>query len=160
MKKGPYMVLYDMSGTERLSGIDFGTIRPGSSSQEVIVWLWNKKGFSDAPTAADVRITVAAANVWAGEIVQNHYIKVKSNGVLDPDGVGIVDDEEAEFSEIGGELTDPESYHSIGDIPSNCARRLFFRVDIPVDLVLNGIPRILVQAGFMSEPVKWLYVSD
>ncbi len=160
MKKGPYMVLYDMTGTERLSGIDFGTIRPGSPSQEVIVWLWNKKGFNDAPTATDVRITVAAANVWAEEIVQNRYIKVKSNGVLDPDGVGIVDDEEAEFSEIGGELTDPESYHSIGDIPSNCSRRLFFRVDIPVDLVLNGIPRILVQAGFMSEPVKWLYVSD
>ncbi len=160
MKKGPHLVLYDRTNIERLSAIEFGTIQPDSSSQEIIVWLWNKKNFTDAPTATDVRVSVSAANIWAEDIIENGYVKVKSDGVMDPDSVGIVDDSESEFSSIGGELTDPDAYHEIGDIPSNCARRLFFRIDLPDRFSLNGVPKILVQIGFLSEKVKWLYVSD
>jgi len=160
MKKGPHPVLYDRTNTERLSALDFGILRPGVSSQEIVVWLWNKKDFSDAPAATDVRITVVAANKWADEVIENRNIKVKSSGIMDPDGAGIVDDAEDEFTPIGGELTDPDSYHSVGDIPSNCARRLFFRIDTPADMDVEGQPRAIMQVGFMSAEVKWLYASE
>jgi len=101
MKKGPHLVQYESSNVERLMSLDFGTIQPGSSSWETIVWLWNKKEFSDAPTATDVRVCAASGNSWADDIIDQGYLKVKSNGVLDPDGKGIVDDSETEFSSIG-----------------------------------------------------------
>ena len=160
MKKGPHPVLYDRTDTERLSSIEFGIIRPGLSSQEISVWLWNKKNFDDAPVAEGVRITAVAANDYADEIVDNRYISIRSCGVLDPDGAGIVDDDEDEYTAIGGPLTDPDSYHLIGDIPSNCARRLWFKIETPAEFSVSGVPRIIVQVGFLSEEVKWLYASE
>ena len=160
MKKGPHLLLYESSNSERLMSLDFGTIQPGSSSWETVVWLWNKKDFSDAPTATDVRVCAASGNSWAEDIIDQGYLKVKSNGVLDPDGKGIVDDLDTEFSSIGGSLTDSDDYHSIGDIPSNCARRLIFRIDLPLDFSVEGSPSVIVQVGNMSEDVKWLYAAD
>lgn len=160
MRKGPHPVLYNRTDTERLSSVEFGIIRPGLSSQEIDVWLWNKRNFSDAPVAEGVRITAVSANQYADEIVENRYISVRSSGILDPDGAGIVDDNEDDYSPIGGDLTDPDSYHRIGDIPSNCARRLWFKIETPPDFSVSGMPRIIVQVGFLSEEVKWLYVSE
>jgi hypothetical protein len=160
MKKGPYMVMYDRLDTERLSAIEFGVIRPGVVSQEVEVWIWNKKNFDDAPIATDVRVSVLPANACANAIVDGKYIEVKSDGIMDPDNRGIVDDAEEDFTGIGGPLTESGSYHSIGDIPTNCARRLIFRVNAPVGLSLDGIPRFHLQIGSMSEETKWLYAED
>jgi hypothetical protein len=160
MKKGPYMVMYDRTNTERLSALEFGTIRPGAMSREIEVWIWNKKNFDDAPTATDVRVSVLAANTVSDGIVEGKYIEIRSDGVMDPDDAGIIDDAESEFSGIGGELTETGAYHSIGDIPSNCARRLVFRIGPPEELVLSGFPRFLLQIGYFSEEVKWLYVND
>ncbi len=160
MKKGPHLVVYDRLNDERISSLDFGTIRTGSSTQELEVWLWNKKDFTDAPSATDVRIAVRAANPYAEEIVENEYVMVKSDGVMDPDEVGIVDDEETEFTSIGGALLDDTKYHSIGEILSNCARRLIFIIDIPGEMEVSGIPSVIVQAGCMSEDVVWLYAEE
>ena len=152
--------MYDRTNTERMSALEFGTLRPDVVSQEIEVWVWNKKNFDDAPTAVDVRVSVLAANAVADEIVEGKYIEVRSDGIMDPDENGIVDDSESEFSGIGGELTDEDAYHAIGDIPTNCARRLIFRIDPPSELSLSGIPRFNLQIGYFSEDVKWLYVSD
>jgi hypothetical protein len=160
MRKGPYLVIYDQTNEERMSGLDFGTILAGNAGQDVVVWLWNKRDFRDTPTATDVRISVAAGNAGSEEIVENRYVSVRSDGVMDPDGVGIVDDAEVDFTPIGGGLLDPDSYHQVGDISTNCGRRLFFRLEIPEGHALKGIPMILVQFGFMAESVKWLYVAD
>lgn len=154
------MVLYDRTNTERLSALEFGTLRPDASSQEIIVWLWNKKDFPDAPTGTDVRVSALSGNPWAEGIITGKHLKVKSDGVLDPDSKGIVDDAETQFTAIGGSLTNQTDYHAIGDIPANCARRLYFRIDVPADFVPKGPPRLLVQVGFLSEPVVWLYVAD
>ena len=135
MKKGPHPVLYDMSGTERITALDFGGIRPGYSSQEIIVWLWNKKDFNNAPKMIDVRVNAIGVNNFGQSVIDSDSVKIKSNGVRDPDGVGIVDDEETQYYTLGGELTDSETYHEIGDIPSNCARRLFVKVDLPEGLI-------------------------
>ena len=160
MKKGPYMVMYDRTNTERMSALEFGTIRPGEMSREIEVWIWNKKNFDDAPTATDVRVSVLPANSFSEGIIEGKYIEVRSDGVMDPDNMGIINDAEPEFSGIGGELTEPGAYHSIGDIPTNCARRLVFRLDLPEEQVLSGFPRFIFQIGYFSEEVKWLYVSD
>ncbi|MCX6646211.1 MAG: hypothetical protein NTY09_07630 [bacterium] len=160
MKKGPYMVMYDRTNTERLSALEFGMIRPGETSREIEIWLWNKKYFDDAPMATDIRVSVLPANSFSEGIIEGKYVEVRSDGVMDPDGMGIIDDAESEFSGIGGELTEPGAYHSIGDIPTNCARRLVFRVNPPGETVLSGFPRFLLQIGYFSEEVKWLYMSD
>jgi len=160
MKKGPHLVVYDSTGEERLSAIEFGIVKPGTSSQEIAVWVWNKIHFSDAPRATDVRLSAVAGNVWADGIIDTKCIKVRSNGVKDPDGVGIVDDEESEFTSVGGGLLESGDYHSIGDIPSNCARRLIIKVETPQDFTASGVPRFKLQAGCMSEEVKWLYASE
>jgi hypothetical protein len=157
MKKGPYILIYDKTNTERLSSIDFGSISLGERCQDVCVWLWNKKDFKDAPRAVEVRLCASPANDHAERIVSGKCVFVKSSGILDPDNVGIVDDGEVEFSSIGDGLADPGSFHSIGDIPSNCARRLWFRLELPEGMQFDGMPRIILRAGFMSEPVKWLY---
>ncbi len=157
MKKGPHLILYDFTDTERMSEIDFGAIVPGTPSQEIAVWLWNKRNFSDAPDATDVRINVKALNKGGEEVINDDAVKVKSDGVMDPDSTGIVDDSESSFSHIGGDLTDENTYHSIGDIPSNCARRLIFRIDSSQDLVLEVSPVLKFQAGYLSDDVDWLY---
>ena len=160
MKKGPYIVTYDRTNTERLSALEFGTIRPGVLSREIEVWVWNKKDFDDAPTAVDMRVSVLPANSVSEEIVEGKYIEVRSDGVMDPDSAGIVDDEESEFTGIGGDLTEPGAYHSIGDIPTNCARRLVFRVNPPSDLTVTGFPGFLLQVGYFSDEVQWLYAEE
>ncbi len=160
MKKGPHLVLYDRTNSERLTGLDFGTLKPDETGWEFIVWLWNKKDFSDTPTAVDVRVSAVAGNVWAEGIIEARDLEVKSSGVMDPDGAGIVDDAATEFTAIGGPLTDTDNYHSIGDIPTNCARRLFFRINLPEGFTVNGSPRVIVQVGYQSEPVRWLFVAD
>ncbi|HDS29911.1 MAG TPA: hypothetical protein ENN67_02580 [Firmicutes bacterium] len=160
MKKGPHLLLYDESDEERICSIDFGMIRPGTPGWEIPVLLWNKKGFSDAPSATDVRICAVAGNSCSTGIIENKYLSVKSDGIIDPDNRGIVDDSETEFTKVGGSLVDEGGCHSIGDIPSNCARRLIFRLDLPEDFSVNGFPRLIIQAGCFSEKVKWLYVPD
>ena len=160
MKKGPYPVLYDRTNTERITEIEFGGIRPGYPSQEVVVWLWNKRNFSDAPTMTDVRLNVIETNFYGETVINADAVKVKSNGISDPDGVGIIDDSEDSFYTIGGDLTDSDTYHAIGDIPSNCARRLWFRIDLPAEFTSGGSPILKIQVGFMSEGVKWLYADE
>ena len=159
MKKGPCLVIYDQENARRVPAVDFGTVPSGSVGQEIVVWLWNKKEFSDAPTATDVRITAVAGNRWSEEIVESKYLRIKSNGVMDPDGAGIVDDAESEYISIGGGLLDDGDFHRLGDIPTNCARRLFLKLEIPEGMESEGPLRLILQAGNMSEPVKWLYAS-
>ena len=83
MKKGPHLVLYDSSNSKRLMSLDFGTIRPGTSSWETVVWLWNKKEFSDAPVATDVRVCAMSGNSWAEEIISevNDGLYVNIGGI-------------------------------------------------------------------------------
>jgi len=154
------MLAYDRDNGERICSLDFGIIESGESSREIEVWLWNMKDHAALPTATDVRISVAATNPYAGDIVDSKLVKVKSSGVTDPDDAGIVDDAETEFTPIGGGLTESGMYHGVGDTPSNCARRLTFRLDLPDGFVVKGRPKLVLQIGYMSGEVKWLYADD
>jgi hypothetical protein len=158
MRRGPHLVIYDHSNTERLTSIDFGPMIFGENGIEKEVWVWNKKNFDDAPEAQDVRVSVVGGNTSGGQAVEMGYLKVRSSGIIDPDGAEIVDDSEPVFSEVGDDLV--SAYHSIGNIPTNCARRLYFRVDLPEGASIKGIPIVIVRFGFRSDEIKWLYAPE
>lgn len=149
MNKGPLLIAYNHDLTERVTGLDFGSVVPGNlNTQEQIVWLWNMKDFPDALTAARIRVSAVPANESSRELIDLKCLWVRSSGVMDPEGKGIIDDMEEAYSPIGGSLIDPECFHALGDIPANCARRLFFKTAVPIDMVMRGIPRIIIQAGY------------
>lgn len=160
MRKGPHLVLYDRTCSRRIAGLDFGVALAGGTGRECACWLWNKKDFDDAPTATGIRISALAGSRWADDIIEGKWLGVRSFGVMDPSGRGIIDDNEDNYTPIGGGLLENGSFHTIGDIPSNCARRLFFRLILPQGYSPKGTPRLIVQAGFLSEPVLWLYAPE
>jgi hypothetical protein len=158
MKKGPCIIIYNQSNTERITSIDFGPVMEDESSQEREIWIWNKKNFSDAPAAVDVRIGASACNDCAHELIESGCIMLRSSGVLDPDNKGIIDDAESEFLPLGDNLL--TLYHHIGDIPTNCARRLYLRVVLPEGASTQGAPILILQVGYQSQPVTWHYATE
>lgn len=70
-------------------------------------------------------------NLCGKEWVDDKWMKVRSIGIA---GSGIVDDNESVYTPIGG-----STVHSIGDIPSNCSRYLYLRVDVPSGATPTGM---------------------
>ena len=95
---------------------------------EVTIHLWNNKGGSCEKSASDIFISVVNAdkNISGGsnyegqEIIDDDLVQAKSDGV---EGSGIVDDAQASWTPIG-----KTSYLSVGNIPTNCARKIHFRL--------------------------------
>lgn len=94
------------------------------------------------PNGKEIKIDYTPDKAAYGkEWAPDKWMKVKSLGVI---GAGIDDDLEGEFYYIGG-----ETEHSIGNIPSNCARKLFFEIDAPQEAEPTG--------GSMAVKVKISY---
>ena len=91
-------------------------------------------GFTDETPVATLKIE-ACKNITAEyqpdlvaygkEPAVDSWFKVRSNGAA---GGGIVDDAESSYTPIGTAVG-----HEVGDIPSNCARYLYLRCDVPSD---------------------------
>lgn len=160
MQKGPYLVTYDRANDRRITSIDFGAIIPGTTAPEITVWIWNKKDFRDAPTATDVRVSASAANQSAVTIIQNKWLQVRVDGVMDPDETGIENIQEENYTPVGGSVLDPDDFHAMGDIPTNCARAVHFRIAVPEGVVLMSRPVFNIDIGYFSSPVKWLWASE
>jgi hypothetical protein len=98
------------------------------SPVEIELHLWNRKDKTCNWTATDIEIfTRTATDLETGdtvingqEIVTEGLIEAKSYGVV---GTGITDDGQTLFTPV----TETASM-SIGDIPVNCARKIFFRL--------------------------------
>lgn len=67
---------------------------------------------------------------YGKEWAPDKWMKVKSLGVI---GTGIDDDLDGAFHPIGN-----GEEHSVGDIPSDCARKLFFEIDTPKEAEPSG----------------------
>lgn len=152
--------MYDESDNARIVSINFGAVEDGTTSAEIVAWVWNKKNFSDAPTATDVRVSVTPGNSYAEKVVDEKWIYVKSDGIKDPEGRGIQDSLNQDWTAIGGSLLNSGDFLEIGDMPTNCARRLRFRIDIPAGEDTGGFPIVNVEIGFLSEKTKWLWASE
>ena len=104
-----------------------------------------------------MKLSVACANgLFLGqddslgqECVTEKWIEIKSNGTI---GSGIVDDANISFKAIGGGFTNAIDYLSLGNMPTNTARKIFIKFNIPNDPEMTGTinPRFALQYDVKS----------
>lgn len=120
---------YDSNDEQMIHTLAFPTQPIGQTTPaEIELHLWNRKGKTANWNAEDIEICVKTAldlstgdtDINGQEIVTEALIEAKSNGVV---GTGIIDDEQTAFTPINATGT-----FLIGDIPVNCARKIFFRL--------------------------------
>ena len=116
----------------------FPHVRKGFVSDTIEIHLWNNGTLPI--TSAKILLSPDFETV---EIERGKWIEVKSDGVVNPDNVPMTDDAFPNFIPVGGSdelfgytyndagFTGDDDSVSIGDIPANCARKLFFRVNVP-----------------------------
>jgi len=126
----PSPKFYNPAGDTEQTTHDFGSCEAGTYKPDAVgweVWIWNDKGGSlDSDNMTSVRISIRDADGGEDELwTKQHWAEIKSFGVS---GSGIDDDAMIEFKSVGlnKEL-------SLGNIPSNCARKLFVRCYPPTD---------------------------
>lgn len=129
---------------------DAGAYKPDANGWEV--WIWNDKGGSlGSDDMTSVKISIRDADGGEDKIwTKQHWVEIKSYGVT---GGGIVDDAMTLFQSVG--LNKPLS---LGDIPSNCARKLFIRCYPPTDAEEQNVSaqlKITYQKPSTSI-MKWL----
>ena len=106
--------------------------------------LWNLK---DGIYGTDITSLIAHnVHLVVRDTLALEWIEVKSDGVINPDGLTMTDDAFADFIPIGGDVRLPEwgeevpdKVVKVGDIPPNCARKLYFRVRLPNDANPNAL---------------------
>ena len=126
----PSPKFYNPAGDTEQTTHDFGNCDAGSYKPDATgweVWIWNDKGGSlSSDDMTSIKISIRDADGGEDEVwTKQHWIEIKSYGIS---GSGIDDDAMMVFQSVGlnKEL-------SLGDIPSNCARKLFIRCYPPTD---------------------------
>lgn len=147
----PVVEIYDSADSVVVDLLSLGLLKPGETSAEFIILLWNSRDDAATSLTMDqlyVTATLADGSYSGGEdadgaeLVSQKWLELKSNGVV---GSGITDDAQSVFTPVGG---DPLTGGlSIGAIPSGTARQLHCCVNIPVDpsTVYSCRPRLLVS---------------
>ena len=126
-------------------------------TDEVELHLWANKDDDSGGVLENIKLTVACANgLFSGqnnslgqECVTEKWVEVKSNGVV---GSGIVDDANVSFKAIGGGFTNAIDYLSLGNMPTNTARKIFVKFNIPSDPEMTGTinPKFALQYDVKS----------
>lgn len=120
--------LYDKDDKVKINMIDTPSTYLSNSSPGIIeLHLWNRKGGKCNFIASNINIkclnllkTVSSGELYQGqEIIDENLLEVKSSGTV---GDGIIDDN-TDWIPIG-----KIDFISLGIIPVNCARKLFFRI--------------------------------
>jgi hypothetical protein len=134
----PLVEAVGVVGSPVFESLLFGLKKSGEVSGEFAVDLWNNRnGTEKLLSMGDVRISVALLDgSYTGggfeegqEMIDEKWLEAKSNGVT---GSGITDDVQTVFTPIGG---DPSiGGLAVGDIPTGTARRIHFRLNIPVNV--------------------------
>jgi len=114
-------------------GIEFPgqTLNP-ADPPSIELHLWNNKDASIEKTASGIEIkvlnylktTTGEDNYGGQEVIDDDLIEAKSDGIV---GSGIVDDGQVAYTPIGAATS-----LSVGDIPINCARKIFFKLQSQV----------------------------
>ncbi len=128
---------------------------PLEVSNELVYHLWNNQDISPGATLVDIKLGVSCSdgsftgksNAEGQEAVTEKWVSVKSNGAGGNINPPIFDDAQANYKSIGGDLGNPDNYLSLGDIPSDCFRKIFIKIDVPENPETNGpcYPALLVQ---------------
>jgi hypothetical protein len=162
MAVDPNPKIYNAADSAEITAINFGTGEAGSfEDAEVGVeyHLWNDKGkvLTSSPMTS-VKITARDADGLEVENVTiQHWVEIKSTtivaGVNGGSITGYTDDDMPEFQPVG-----KDNYLAIGDIPYDCYRKIFIRVNIPTSAIQAGVTfSIYVTNQQPSSSIsKWL----
>lgn len=132
----PNPKFYDPTGVTEQTTHEFGDCDAGSYTPDANgweVWIWNDKGGGwGSENMTSVKISIRDADGGEDELwTKQHWIEIKSYGVS---GSGIDDDAMTLFQSVG--LNKPLS---LGDIPSDRARKLFVRCYPPTSAEEQGV---------------------
>ena len=162
----PNPQIYSATSTGEIIAINYGigdagTYEPGSSGTEYRIW--NDKGrVLDSSTMTSVKVTVRDADgLEVNNITTQHWVEIKSTTIVagaadvgsSGDLTGVTDDDMPEFQAIG-----EDNYATLGNIPSNCYRIIFVRVNIPTSAIQAGVTfSLYVTNQQPSTPItKWI----
>lgn len=125
------------------------------SYDEFTFHLWNNKGIFPGATLTNVKLGVACSdgsfsgktNYEGQEAVDEKWISVKSDGAGGNSFDPIVDDANTVFKSVGGAFDDANNYLSLGDIPTDCYRVIYVRLEVPSDAITHGVcyPALVLQ---------------
>ena len=158
----PNPSIWNSDDSSEIIAINFGTGDAGTyedTEAGVEYHIWNDKGnVLGSSDMTSVKITVRDSN---GLLVENitiqKWLEVKSTTVHagDDDGdiSGVTDDNMADFQPVG-----KEGYLNLGNIPYDCYRKVFIRVNIPTSALEAGVTfKIYVTNQQPSSPIaKWI----
>jgi hypothetical protein len=162
MAVDPNPKIYNAADDAIITAINFGTGDAGSyedAEAGVEYHLWNDKGkvLTSSPMTS-VKITVRDADGLEVEnVTTQHWVEIKSTtivaGVDGGDITGYTDDDMPEFQPVG-----KDNYLAIGDIPYDCYRVIFVRVNIPTSAIQAGVTFSLYVTNQQpsSSIAKWL----
>lgn len=143
MAVDPNPEIYNAADDAEITAINFGTgdaggYRPDADGTEY--HIWNDKGaVLGSSKMTSVKITVRDDDGQELEpLTYQHWVEIKSTtieeGADGGDASGESDDNMADFQPVG-----KDNYLAIGDIPSDCYRIIFVRVNIPTSALEAGV---------------------
>ncbi len=128
---------------------------PLEVSNELVYHLWNNQDIWPGATLVDIKLGVSCSdglftgksNAEGQEAVTEKWVSVKSNGSGGNINPPIFDDAQANYKSVGGDLGNSDNYLSLGDIPSDCYRKIYVKIDVPEDPETNGpcYPALVLQ---------------
>ena len=146
MAVDPNPKIYNAADDAEITAINFGTGDAGSyedAEAGVEYHVWNDKGLVlGSSRMTSVKITVRDADgSEVGNIPTQKWAEIKSTtieiGADIGNGIGVLtdetDDDWPEFQAVG-----KENYATLGNIPANCYRVIFVRVNIPTSALGIG----------------------
>lgn len=158
----PNPSIWNDDDSQEITAINFGTGDAGTFrtlEAGVEYHIWNDKGrVLTSSDMTSVKVTVRDDDGLEVEnITIQKWVEVKSTTVhAGADGgsiSGVSDDNMADFQPVG-----KEGYLNIGDIPCDCYRKVFFRINIPTSALEAGVTfKIYVTNQQPSSPIaKWI----
>jgi len=143
MAVDPNVQIYNSADDAVITAINFATGDAGAyvlSSAGVEYHIWNDKGaVLGSSKMTSVKITVRDSDGQEIEpLTYQHWVEIKSTtieeGADGGDASDETDDDMADFQPVG-----KDAYLSIGDIPSDCYRIIFVRVNLPTSAIQAGV---------------------
>jgi len=139
----PNPSIWNAANDTEITAINYGTgdagdYKPSSAGTEY--HIWNDKGavLTSSPMTS-VKITVRDSDgQWVENVTVQKWVEVKSTTIhAGADGgsiSGYSDDNFADFQAVG-----KDGYANLGDIPYDCYRKVFIRVNIPTSALEAGV---------------------
>ena len=144
---------YDIFDQHRLTALRWATLKPDETSEEKHVWLYNRRDNTDGSVATRLRISALGLSPAGISICDSKYIEARSDGISGDPGLPFENDNQSEFTAVGGSLLDGDKYLEIGDIPPGCGRRIIFRLNLPAGFDDYGPAMVLLVTGYREPEV-------